>query len=87
MRLGRQVCLLTGHRTSCYADVGDTMVIETSLQALPDPESIFDEPTATDALLSTLAAVATANHKLANASKEAQTGGHHRDWAAFHAAG
>jgi hypothetical protein len=76
--------LLAGHRTSYFADVRDNMVIETSLQALPDPESIVDEPTATDALHSTLAAVATANHKLANAPKEAQTGGHHRDWALFH---
>lgn len=60
------------------------MVTETSLQALPDPDSIVDEATASEALHSTLAAVATANHKLANAPKEAQMGGHHRDWAAFH---
>lgn len=60
------------------------MVTETSLQALPDPDSIVDEPTASEALHSTLAAVATANHKLANAHKEDQIGGHHRDWVTFH---
>jgi hypothetical protein len=60
------------------------MVTDTSFQALPDPESIVDEATASDALHSTLAAVAMANHKLANAPKEAQMGGHHRDWATFY---
>jgi hypothetical protein len=83
-RLGSGVCCFSEHRTGCYTDVGDTMVTEISLQALPDPESIFDEATASDALHRTLAAVATANRKLANAPKEAQVGGHRRDWEAFH---
>jgi hypothetical protein len=68
-----------GASDDCYTDVGDTMVTETSLQPLPDPESIVDEVTASDALHSTLAAVATASHKLANAPKEAQIGGDHRN--------
>jgi hypothetical protein len=60
------------------------MVTETSLQALPNPESIVDEATASDALHRALAAVATANHKLASTPKEVQMGGHHRDRAGFY---
>jgi hypothetical protein len=41
------------------------MVTATSLPALPDPKSIKDEASASDALCSTLAVVATANRKLA----------------------
>jgi hypothetical protein len=39
------------------------MVTATSLPALPDPKSIKDEASASDALCSTLAVVATANRK------------------------
>jgi len=63
------------------------MVTATSLSALPPlpkPESIKDEPSASDALICTLAVVATANRQLATAPTEDQPGGLHEDLAAFH---
>jgi hypothetical protein len=55
-------------------------VASTSLPELPDPESVYDEPSASDALFRALATVAAANHKL---SRLAKIGGLHRDWDAF----
>lgn len=60
------------------------MVTATSLSALPDPKSIKDEASASDALCCTLAVVATANRRLATASSEDQPGGLHEDLATFH---
>ena len=60
------------------------MVTATSLPALPDPESIKDEASASDALCRTLAVVATTNRKLATASSEDQPGGLHEDLETFH---
>jgi hypothetical protein len=60
------------------------MVTATSLPALPDPKSIKDEASASDALCCTLAVVATANRQLATASSEDQPGGLHDDLATFH---
>ena len=60
------------------------MVTATSLPALPDPKSIKDEASASDALTCTLAVVATANRKLATAPREDQPGGLHEDLAGFH---
>ena len=51
------------------------MVIETSLPNLPNPESITDEASASDALCGTLAVVATANRKLATQPSEDQPNG------------
>lgn len=65
-------------------DVGDLMVTATSLPALPDPKSIKDEASASDALCSTLAVVATANRKLATVPREDQPGGLLEDLATFH---
>ena len=60
------------------------MVTGTSLPDLPNPESITDEPSASDALCGTLAVVATANRKLATAPREDQAGGLHEDLAGLH---
>jgi hypothetical protein len=60
------------------------MVTATSLPALPDPKSINDEASASDALCRTLAVVATANRNLATAPREDQPGGLHEDLATFH---
>lgn len=60
------------------------MVNPTSLPALPDPKSIKDEASASDALTSMLAVVATANRELATASREDQPGGLHDDSATSH---
>jgi hypothetical protein len=60
------------------------MVTATSLPALPDPKSIKDEASASDALCTTLAVVATASRKLASAPREDPPGGLHEDWATFH---
>ena len=60
------------------------MVTATSLPALPDPKSIKDEASASDALCSTLAVVATANRKLATVPREDQPGGLLEDLATFH---
>ena len=54
---------------------GDTMITTTSLPALPNPESIMDEESASDALCYTLAVVATVNRRLTAASGEDQHGG------------
>jgi hypothetical protein len=67
--------------------VGDIVVTRTSLSDLPDlpnPESITDEASASDALCGTLAVVATANRKLATVPSEDQPGGIHEDLAALH---
>ena len=56
----------------------------TSLPTLPDPMSIKDEASASDALCGTLAVVATANRKLATAPREEQPDGLHEDLAALH---
>jgi hypothetical protein len=61
------------------------MVTATSLSALPDPRSIKDEPSASEALCCTLAVVATANRELATAAREDQPGELREDLAAFHA--
>ena len=50
------------------------MVTATTLSDLPDPKSITDEESASDALCHTLAVVATANRKLAAAPSEDQSG-------------
>ena len=63
------------------------MVTRTSLSDLPDlpnPESITDEASASDALCGTLAVVATANRKLATVPSEDQPSGIHEDLAALH---
>ena len=60
------------------------MVTGTSLATLPDPESIKDEASASDALCCTLAVVATANRKLATAPREDQPDGLYEDLATFH---
>ena len=60
------------------------MVTATSLPALPDPKSIKDEASASDALCSTLAVVATANRKLATVPRKDQPGGLLEDLATFH---
>jgi hypothetical protein len=60
------------------------MATKTSLPALPDPQSITDEASASDALHHALVAVCAANYKLANAKKKDQTSAHHQDWSAFH---
>ena len=60
------------------------MVTATSLPALPDPKSIKDEASASDALCGTLAAVATANRKLAVAPREDQPDALHEDLAILH---
>ena len=60
------------------------MVTTTSLPALPDPGSIHDEASASDALCCTLAVVATANRRLAIPPGEDQGGPLHEDLAAFH---
>lgn len=65
-------------------DVGDIMVTASSLPALPDPKSIKDEASASDALCCTLAVVATAHRELATASREDQPGGLHADLVTFH---
>jgi hypothetical protein len=67
-----------------HIGVGDSMATKTSLPALPDPESITDEPSASEALHSALVAVCVANYKLADSQMEDQTGAHYRNWAAFH---
>jgi hypothetical protein len=64
--------------------VGDIMVTATSLPTLPDPKSIKDELSASDALVCTLAVVATANRELATAPREDQPGELHEDLATFH---
>jgi hypothetical protein len=63
---------------------GDIMVTATSLPALPDPDSIKDESSASDALICTLAVVATANRELDTAPREDQPGELHGDLAMFH---
>jgi hypothetical protein len=60
------------------------MVTVTSLPPLPDPKSIKDEASASDALCCTLAVVATANRTLATAPREDHPGGLHEDLATFH---
>jgi hypothetical protein len=59
------------------------MVTATSLSALPDPKSIKDEASASDALSCTLAVVATANRKLTTAPRGDQPGGLDEDLARF----
>lgn len=56
----------------------------TSLPDLPDPASIHDEPSASDALFGALATVATANQKLVRPLGEDKIGWFHRDLAALH---
>lgn len=60
------------------------MVTVTSLPTLPDPKSIKDEESASDALCHTLALVATANRQLAAASSEDQPGDPSEDLSTFH---
>ena len=60
------------------------MVTETSLPNLPNPESITDEVSASDALCGTLAAVATANRKLATQPSDDQPNGVHEDLTELH---
>ena len=60
------------------------MVTLPDLPALPNPESITDEASASDALCGTLAVVATANRKLATALSEDQPSGIHEDLAGLH---
>jgi hypothetical protein len=63
------------------------MVTATSLPDLPDlpdPKFITDEASASEALCSTLAVVATANRKLATSPREDQPGGLQEDLAAIH---
>jgi hypothetical protein len=60
------------------------MATGTSLPDLPNPESITDEASASDALCGTLAVVATANRKLATAPSEDGPSGVHEDLAALH---
>jgi hypothetical protein len=60
------------------------MATKTSLPALPKPESITDEASASDALHSALVAVCATNYKLASPKKKDQTGAHQLDWSAFH---
>jgi hypothetical protein len=50
------------------------MVTATTLSDLPDPQSITDEESASDALCHTLAVVATSNRKLATVPSEDQPG-------------
>ena len=64
--------------------VGDIMVTATSLSAMPDPKSIKDEPSASDALICTLALVATANRELATAPRGDQPSELHEGLAMFH---
>ena len=63
------------------------MVTRTSLSDLPDlpnPESITDEASASDALCGTLAVVATANRKLATQPSDDQPNGVHEDLTELH---
>jgi len=60
------------------------MVTTISPPALPDPESIHDEASASDALCCTLAVVATVNRKLAIPPGEEQDGALHEDLTALH---
>lgn len=60
------------------------MMTATSLPSLPDPKSITDEASASDALCCTLAVVATANRKLATTPMEDQPGELREDLATFH---
>lgn len=60
------------------------MVTATSLPALPDPKSIKDEASASDALCGTLAVVATTNRKLAAAPREDQPDALHDDLTILH---
>jgi hypothetical protein len=60
------------------------MVTAASLPALPDPKSIKDEASASEALSGTLAVVAMANRKPATVPGEDQPGGLHEDLATFH---
>jgi hypothetical protein len=50
------------------------MVTATTLSDLPDPKSITDEESASDALCHTLAVVATTNRRLAAAPSEDRSG-------------
>jgi hypothetical protein len=52
---------------------------------LPDPESITNKTSASDALCNTLAVVATANRALATAPREDQSEGSHEDLTTLHA--
>jgi hypothetical protein len=54
--------------------VGDIILTATTPSDLPDPKSITDEESATDALCHTLAVVATTSRKLATATIEDQSG-------------
>jgi hypothetical protein len=63
---------------------GDIMVTGTSLPTLPDPKSIKDEASASDALCTTLAVVATTHRKLATAPREDQPDGLHEDLGTLH---
>jgi hypothetical protein len=65
-------------------DLRTTMVTATSLPPLPDPQSIDDEASASEALCCTLAVVATANRTLATAPREGQPGELHEDLATYH---
>jgi hypothetical protein len=56
----------------------------TSLPALPDPKSIVDEESASDALCHTLAVVATTNRRLATAPSEDLLGEPHEDLSTTH---
>ena len=60
------------------------MVTATSLPTLPDPKLIKDEASASDALCSTLAVVATSQRKLATAPREDQPDGLHEDLETLH---
>lgn len=64
--------------------VGDIMVIAAPMPTLPDPNSINDEASASDALCSTLAVVATVNRRLASAPGGDLPGGFHEDLAMLH---
>lgn len=60
------------------------MATSASLQTLPDPKSITNKASASDALTSTLAVVATTNRALASAPREDEPGGRDEDLATLH---
>lgn len=65
-------------------DLGGIMITSTSLPPLPNPQSINDAASASEALCCTLAVVATANRKLANAPREDQPGEIYEDLETYH---
>ena len=60
------------------------MVTPTTLSDLPDPQSITDEESASDALCHTLAVVATTNRELAAAPSQVRQGEPPRDLSTSH---